>query len=437
VQGKNVLRLMPRANRLPLLPARGTSTFAACVAVITLLALGGFAALLFRAAPARAVNIGQLQQQISAGQSHVSALAGVVGAYSNRLARLDAGIAGLERRLSKLQADLNAKEAELIRLKIRLTLARNRLARLQAFEARGEATLARQLVNNYEADRPDLVSVVLESSGFQDLLERLQFAQRIQKQNVRIIKAVKVARREVAAQAVRLGALEVRQQALTQQVLNERNAVAATRATLLRQRIAVARARGAKASRLAAARSHVASLQHQLSQAEAAQAAAAARAAADIAQSSGSSAAPPAGAPVASSGGFVFPLPKSAASGPGSWSEDQGVDISAPGNTPEYAVCSGTIVLHGIGGFGSWAPVLHCDSAIDGYSYVYYGHAGPADQLAVGTHVGAGSVMSSVGPGIVGISTGPHLEIGFADSSGSPIGGASASAMMSLLQSSY
>ena len=141
-------------------------------------------------------------------------------------------------------------------------------------------------------------------------------------------------------------------------------------------------------------------------------------------------------APV-SSGGFTFPLPKSAASSPGTWSLDQGVDISAPGDTPEYAVCSGTIVLHGIGGFGPWAPVLHCDGSLGGYSYVYYGHAGPADQLAIGTHVGAGQVMSSIGPGIVGISTGPHLEIGFADSSGSPIGGGSASTMMSLLQGAY
>ncbi len=81
--------------------------------------------------------------------------------------------------------------------------------------------------------------------------------------------------------------------------------------------------------------------------------------------------------------------------------------------------------------------MLHCDSSIDGYDYVYYGHAGPENQLPVGTHVGAGQTMSSIGPGIVGISTGPHLEIGFADSSGSPVGWQSAWTMLSLLQASY
>jgi murein DD-endopeptidase MepM/ murein hydrolase activator NlpD len=111
--------------------------------------------------------------------------------------------------------------------------------------------------------------------------------------------------------------------------------------------------------------------------------------------------------------------------------------MPAPGNTPEYAVCSGTIVLHGLGGFGPWAPILHCDSPVGGYSYVYYGHAGPLYQLPVGTHVSAGQVMSSIGPGIVGISTGPHIEIGFCDGSGALVGPGSAPTMMSLLQSSY
>lgn len=396
--------------------------------------LGGVAALVVLGATpsARAVSVGRLQQQISAGQSTISNLSGAVSAATGHLNQLDNSIGALQDRISRLQADLDAKRAELIRLQSELAAAHARLVQLEAFQARAESVLTQQLINSYESGQPDLVTVVLESRGFQDLLERISFAQRIQKQDVQIIRDVRSARRAVAAQAIRLGALEVRQQRLTTEVLNERNALAATQAVLLRRRIAVASARAAKAGRLDAIRGQVAGLRQQLAAAQAAQAAAAA-------QSATPTSSPGAFSPqsVSSAGGFVFPLPKGSASPPGSWSEDQGVDISAPGDTPEYAVCSGTIVLHGIGGFGPWAPVLHCDSSVGGYSYVYYGHAGPANQLPVGTHVGAGSVMSSIGPGIVGMSTGPHLEIGFADSSGSPVGGGSASEMMSLLQGSY
>jgi murein DD-endopeptidase MepM/ murein hydrolase activator NlpD len=121
------------------------------------------------------------------------------------------------------------------------------------------------------------------------------------------------------------------------------------------------------------------------------------------------------------------------ASPPGTWTLDQGVDIAGPGGTPLLAVGSGTIVLHGIGGFGPSAPVLHLDSG----PYVYYGHAGTGGWIPVGTHVSTGQVISEVGSGIVGISTGPHLEIGFADSSGSPIGSQFAVKMMSLLKASH
>jgi murein DD-endopeptidase MepM/ murein hydrolase activator NlpD len=400
------------------------ATFAAALAFLIALALA------IDSPTSHAASAGQLQQQISAGQGKVSGLQGQVNAASGRISQLDSSIGALEARISKIQADLDAKRAELIKLQLELNAARKRLAELQAFEARGEQALSQQLINSYESDRPDLVSVVLESHGFNDLLERLSFAQKIQKQDVTVVRQVRIARRQVAAQAVRLGGLEQRQQTLTVAVLHERNSVASARLALVQQRIVVAKARDAKAGQLASAKSQIAGLQHQLNQIQAAQAAQAARA-------SGFPVGPSTGTPAGSSGGFTFPLPKGAASPPGTWSEDQGVDISAPGDTPEFAVCSGTIVLHGIGGFGPDAPVLHCDSSIGGYSYVYYGHAGPANQLPVGTHVGAGQVMSSIGPGIVGISTGPHLEIGFADGSGSPVGGGSASTMMSLLQSSY
>jgi murein DD-endopeptidase MepM/ murein hydrolase activator NlpD len=387
--------------------------------------------------PARAASVGQLQQQISAGQGHVSALSGAVKSASGRLAQLDANIAALARRLARIQADLNAKRAELATLKSELDAAHRRLVQLEAYEANAERVLAQQLVASYESDNPDVVTVVLSATGFRDLLERLAFMQRVRKQDVNIINQVRQARRAVAAEATHLGKLEVRQNVLIGQVLADRNSLARTSASLQGQRNAVARFRDAKASELANARDEVGHLQHQLSQLEAAQAALARSAAPSPSPGGGSSkpAIAPGSAP-ASSSGFTFPLPKSAAAPPSAWSPDQGVDISAPGNTPEYAVCSGTIVLHGIGGFGPWAPVLHCDGSLDGYSYVYYGHAGPLYQLAVGTHVGAGQVMSSIGPGDVGISTGPHLEIGFADSSGSPIG-SGAGTMLSLLRSAY
>ena len=404
------------------------------------------ALLLCGSGPAGAASIGQLQQRISSGRGQISSLSGALSATSSHLSQLNGRIAALQGQISGVEAKLRAHQAELFTIQLQLTAARNRLHKLERFEARAESVLSSRMVSSYEADRPDLVTVVLESTGFQDLLERIAFAERIQKQDVQVVTQVRAARRAVSAQAVHLGALEVKQRAVTEQVARDRNVLVRAQEAVLRQRIAVAQTRSHQAGALASARDQVAGLQHQLAQAQAqAQAAAAAAQAQQSTTSTSSSGAagPPASsstpppAPAPSSGGFVFPLPKSAASPPGTWSEDQGVDISAPGDTPEYAVCSGTIVLHGIGGFGPWAPVLHCDSSIDGYDYVYYGHAGPADQLPVGTHVGAGQVMSSVGPGIVGISTGPHVEIGFADSSGSPIGGSSASTMMSLLQSSY
>jgi murein DD-endopeptidase MepM/ murein hydrolase activator NlpD len=425
-----------------MLSRRTPLTHAVCALLLALL-IGGVGLRLELGSPdARAASIGRLKQKINAGQGHVSALSGAVNAASSRIGQLSASIAAMARRLNRIQADLNAKRAELARLKAELTAARTRLAQLEAYEAHAENVLAQHLVASYESDHPDVVTVVLSATGFRDLLERLAFMERVRKQDVDIIAQVRAARRAVAAEATRLGKLEVRQQRLTVEVLAERNSLAQTQAGLWRQRAFVAHWRAIKAGERAKAQAEVSSLQHQLSQLEAAQAALAARASQPSPGSSagsggGSRPAIASGSGPVSNAGFAFPLPKSAASPPSTWSLDQGVDISAPGDTPEYAVCSGTIVLHGIGGFGPWAPVLHCDGSLAGYGYVYYGHAGPADQLAIGTHVGAGQVVSSIGPGIVGISTGPHLEIGFADSSGSPVGGGSASAMMSLLQGAY
>ena len=418
---------MRRSNTQPtqIAGALVVATIAAAAAIVLL--VGGSRA-------AHAATRSQLQQRISDGQSRVSALAGAVSSANRAVSRLSASAAALEHQVMSLQADLNSKQAELLVLRRELDSARARLARLEAAQAQSEAVLSQQLVGSYEAGSPDLVSVVLDATGFQNLLELLSFEQRIGQQDARIVGQVRAARRAVAAEAVHLGALSARQQALTAQALADRNRVARARVQLVSEQLAMIRVRNSKAGQLSAARSQVALLRAQLGRLITAEQ----RAAAAAPTGAGSAGSPPA-APVtrSSAGGFTFPMPKGDVSPPSTWTLDQGVDISAPGGTPELAVCSGTIVLHGIGGFGPSAPVLHCDSPLDGYDYVYYGHAGPGNWTPVGTHVSQGQVISQVGYGIVGISSGPHLEIGFADSSGSPIGPPTAPTMMSLLRAAY
>jgi murein DD-endopeptidase MepM/ murein hydrolase activator NlpD len=149
--------------------------------------------------------------------------------------------------------------------------------------------------------------------------------------------------------------------------------------------------------------------------------------------------------PTVGGGHWAFPIqPLKIAVSPAGWTLDQGVDIATGGGAcgpaaVEVAITDGTVVQTGISGFGPYAPVVRVDSGpYAGWSF-YYGHAAPA-LVQVGQRVRAGQPIAEVGCGVVGISSGPHLEIGATPPGGPtccPGWGETASAVSALVNALY
>ncbi|HET6868911.1 MAG TPA: hypothetical protein VFH80_23565 [Solirubrobacteraceae bacterium] len=304
-----------------------------------------------------ATSAGDLQSQISASKSAAASLRSQIASESARIRTTGHGLADANRRLAVLQRALTAREAQLGRTQRALIQARNHLVDLENRLQTATHALAVNLVTDYEQGRPNLMSVILESHGFTDLLERVNFLRRIGLRDAQVVGVTRAARAAVTRQAAMLDALERRDRALAAQVLKQRNSVAALQAALLHEQISELGARSHDTAKL-----HT--LNARLGRLEAKAAAAAVRAATTgnaavggIAINTGGMVQAPAGAPAAvreviAGGNAIATLPYVYGGGHASFHAD-GYDCSG---SVSYALAAAGLVTSPMasGGFESW-----------------------------------------------------------------------------------
>jgi septal ring factor EnvC (AmiA/AmiB activator) len=257
-------------------------------------------------------SLGQLKSQLNAEQGHQHSLAASIASLSHLISSLSSQITLVETREAAVRADLARDRAKLAAVQRALTREQRLLAVLRDRLARARMLLARQLVTNYEQAKPNLVSVVLDSNGFKDLLDQLTFLRDAQKQQQVIITITREAKARADAAASHLAVLRSNYREITIATAQRVRALVGMNSLLHSKQAALARARGIQQSALVASRARGSRLQAEIGHIEAEQAAAARAAAAAAGAGGGGGgggggAPTPAGPTYGPSGGWAIP----------------------------------------------------------------------------------------------------------------------------------
>ena len=326
-----------------------------------------------------------------------------ISAYNARIGTLQARIGRLERRQAQVQADLDSKRAELNRLQDQLRSERRRLVRLRKRLGVARRALAQRLVELYQADTPDLVTVILNANGFADLLERGDFMQRVSEQDQHIISIVRSARADATATEARLQTFERRQRRVTAIVLSNRNQIAGFKQNLIDTRVGLNGTRSDKQRALVSVRSERQHLEGALSSLKAEQA----KIQSTLQKAAGTL---PAGAIKRGNGSMIWPV-----NGPitspfcerRAWEAcHPGIDIGVPSGTPIRAAASGKVTLMqsagASGGYGNYTCVSHTSTLSTCYAHQ------SRFATSLGASVSQGQVIGY--SGCTGLCFGAHLH---------------------------
>jgi murein DD-endopeptidase MepM/ murein hydrolase activator NlpD len=384
--------------------ARSTPIRRAALAVsaLTLIVLSGLAL-----APqgSRGVTLSSINSKLESTRARLEhargreqVLTGDISSLSGQISTLGGEIAVLQRRQSRAEAVLAVRQAELARVQARYDAEYERYVRLRKELAKARVVLAGRMVAIYKSDDPDLLSVVLEADGFNDLLVRADYLSRIGKQDAAIVGRVKGLKEESERKKELLEALKERAQAAVAEIEAKRREIAEARAGIESRQADLSSARSQKRGSLSTVRESRKELEGDLAALQAASAQV-------TSQLQGSGGRAPAGPIRQGSGGFIWPVNGPVVSGFGMrWGRlHAGVETAVPTGTPIRAAGGGTVAIAGwMGGYGNYTCINHGSGVA-----TCYGHQSSIG-VSVGQRVSQGQVIGAVG--CTGHCFGPHVH---------------------------
>jgi peptidoglycan hydrolase CwlO-like protein len=205
-------------------------------------------------APSASHGAASLSDRVSAGQQQAGALSARIQAESSKIQGYEGTIGSLQGRLSVIERSVIAQEQQLSRVRAQLSAARNRLTLLVRDYARDRQVLATQLLARYESPPPTIVDVIVDSNGFNNLLNRLRDLKTIEQQDSRATSLVKSVRGSVTAQTRTLAQEEIRRQRATAAVIVERDQVAQLKLSIVNRELVFARAKQRDTTKLTSLR---------------------------------------------------------------------------------------------------------------------------------------------------------------------------------------
>ena len=119
------------------------------------------------------------EAKLSKVRERSGVLTTTISRYGERIDRLTGEVASLRNQEAAVKVRLNAKQAELDRAVAELDVAKKRLVMMRAHLKRALVSLRDRLVAMYETGTPDVLSVIVGANGYDDLIDRTEYLNRI------------------------------------------------------------------------------------------------------------------------------------------------------------------------------------------------------------------------------------------------------------------